>query len=88
MSKINTEYLGKCIATVEKSYEMLKQTNEGIIKYELYNFNDPGKHLYELNKFLCNSNIPFLIDIKEFDNLPPSFQEEIKKSYIKIEFSN
>lgn len=36
MSKINTEYLGKCIAIVEKSYEMLKQTNEGTIEYELY----------------------------------------------------
>ena len=36
MSKINTEYLEKCIATVEKSYEMLKQTNEGTIEYELY----------------------------------------------------
>ena len=36
MPKINTEYLGKCIATVEKSYEMLMQTNEGTIEYELY----------------------------------------------------
>lgn len=52
------------------------------------NFNDPSKHLFELNKLLCDSNIPFLIDIKEFDNLPPSFQEEIKRNYIKIEFSN
>ena len=36
MPKINTEYLGKCIATVEKSYEMLMQTHEGTIEYELY----------------------------------------------------
>ena len=36
MPKINTEYLGKCIAPVEKSYEMLRQTNEGTIEYELY----------------------------------------------------
>ncbi len=33
MSKINTEYLGKCVATVKKSYEMLRQTNEGTIEY-------------------------------------------------------
>lgn len=36
MSKINTEYLEKCIVTVEKLYEMLKQTKEGTIEYELY----------------------------------------------------
>lgn len=52
------------------------------------NFNDPSKHLYELNKLLNDSNIPFLIDIKEFDKLPQAFQDEIKKNYIKIEFNN
>ena len=28
MSEFNTEYLEKCIATLEKSYEMLKKTNK------------------------------------------------------------
>lgn len=36
MSEISTEYLQKCIATLEKSYEMLSQTQEGTVDYELY----------------------------------------------------
>ena len=36
MSEISTEYLQKCIATLEKSYEMLNQAQEGTIDYELY----------------------------------------------------
>lgn len=36
MPEISTEYLQKCIATLEKSYEMLIQTQEGTIDYELY----------------------------------------------------
>ena len=36
MSEISTEYLQKCISTLEKSYEMLIQTQEGTIDYELY----------------------------------------------------
>ena len=36
MSEFSTEYLQKCIATLEKSYEMLIQTQEGTIDYELY----------------------------------------------------
>ncbi len=36
MSKINTEYLARCIATLEKSYEMLQQAPKDSIDYELY----------------------------------------------------
>ena len=36
MSEINPEYLQKCIATLKKSYEMLLQTQDGTIDYELY----------------------------------------------------
>ena len=36
MSQINTEYLQKCIATLEKSYEMLKKQTKDTIEYELY----------------------------------------------------
>lgn len=36
MSEINTEYLQKRIATLKKSYEMLLQTQDGTIDYELY----------------------------------------------------
>ena len=36
MPKINTEYLQKCIDTLEKSYIMIQQAQEGTIDYELY----------------------------------------------------
>lgn len=36
MSEINTEYLQKCIATLEKSYQMLQSVDEDTIDYELY----------------------------------------------------
>lgn len=36
MSEINTEYLQKCILTLEKSYEMLMKAEENSIDYELY----------------------------------------------------
>lgn len=36
MSEINTEFLQKCIDTLEKSYQMLKGAEEGTIDYELY----------------------------------------------------
>lgn len=45
-------------------------------------FNDQSKNLYELKEILNDSNIPFLIDIHEFDKLPESFQKEIEKNYI------
>ena len=48
------------------------------------NFNEEGKYLYELKELLNDSDIPFLIDIQEFDYLPKSFQQEIEKSYIRI----
>ena len=48
------------------------------------NFNDNEKNLYTLKQLLNDSNIPILIDINEFDHLPKSFQEEIKRKYISI----
>lgn len=48
------------------------------------NFNDDGKHLYELRQLLNESSIPFLMDIQEFDKLPQSFQNEILKRYVRI----
>ena len=36
MSEINTQYLQKCIATLEKSYQMLQSVDEDTIDYELY----------------------------------------------------
>ncbi len=36
MSEINTEYLHKCLETLKKSYELLKQAEDGSIDYEMY----------------------------------------------------
>lgn len=47
-------------------------------------FNDKTKSLYELKALLNDSNIPFIIDIHEFDRLPDYFQTEIKKNYVVI----
>ena len=48
------------------------------------NFNDGTKNIIELRTLLNNSDIPFLIDINEFDKLPSYFQEEIKKEYMRL----
>ena len=36
MENINTEYLKKCIETLEKSYSMIKTAKEGTVDYEMY----------------------------------------------------
>ena len=33
---INTEYLEKCLSTLEKAYSLIKTTEEGSIDYEMY----------------------------------------------------
>ena len=48
------------------------------------NFNDDTKNIIELRTLLNNSDIPFLIDIHEFDKLPQSFQAEILRSYVRV----
>lgn len=47
-------------------------------------FNEDDKYLYELRELLNDSDIPFLIEIQEYDRLPESFQEEINKNYVEI----
>ena len=47
-------------------------------------FNEDNKHLYELKDLLNDSDIPFLMDIQDFEKLPKYFQDEIKKEYIRI----
>lgn len=36
MEKIDTEYLDKCIKTLQRSYELLKNAEEDSIEYEMY----------------------------------------------------
>lgn len=47
-------------------------------------FNEDNKYLSDLKDLLNDSDIPFLIDITEYDKLPETFQKEIKNGYIKI----
>ena len=47
-------------------------------------FNQKNKYIYELKELINNSNIPFIVEIQDFDRLPNSFQNEIKKEYIRI----
>lgn len=44
------------------------------------NFGEKGKNLGELKQLINDSDIPILVDISEFDKLPPSFQNEIKRN--------
>ena len=50
-------------------------------------FNDKNKNIIELKQLLIDSNIPFLIDIYEYDSLYNSFKEEINKNYVVL-FNN
>lgn len=34
--ELNTEYLTRCIETLEKAYTLIKQTKEGTVDYEMY----------------------------------------------------
>lgn len=45
---------------------------------------NPSFRLYELKELLQESNIPFLIDIHVYDDLPESFKQEILKNYTVI----
>lgn len=47
-------------------------------------FGQDDANLFELREELKESNIPFLIDIFEFNKLPESFQKEIEKNYVVI----
>lgn len=47
-------------------------------------FNSNECYITELQDIIANSNIPFLIDIHQFDFLPKSFQNEILKKYVII----
>ena len=47
-------------------------------------FNSENAKLSDLRQLVHDSNIPFLVDINEFDKLPKSFREEIEKNYIEI----
>lgn len=47
-------------------------------------FHAPDKNIYELREIIRESNIPFIVDINLFDNLPDSFKSEIERNYVVI----
>ena len=47
-------------------------------------FHSKTANLFKLKELLSESNIPFIVDIHEFDKLPKSFQDEILKNYIEL----
>lgn len=47
-------------------------------------FNADNKHVWHLKEMFSESDIPFLIDIVEYDSVPESFQKEIEKNYVVI----
>ena len=48
------------------------------------NLNDDTKKLWELRELCRESNIPFLIDLHAYDELPQSFQQEIMRNYVVV----
>lgn len=69
---INTEYLERCIETLEKSYTMIKTAEEGSIDYEMYR-NSLVKSfemtLEQAGKLLRKKLTPFFASKKTVDNL-------------------
>jgi nucleotidyltransferase substrate binding protein (TIGR01987 family) len=72
MGTINTEYLTKCLAPLEKAYEMIKKSQEGSIEYEMYR-NSLVKGfemtLEQSGKLLRKALVPYFSTKKEVDVL-------------------
>ena len=47
-------------------------------------FNDVNKSLFELKELINDSDIPIIVEILDFNNVPASFQKEILKDYVVI----
>ena len=87
---INTEILEKCILTLEKSYELIKQEEEGSIDYEMYR-NSLVKSfeltLEQSGKLLKKKIAPFFANNKAVDalNFKDIFRNALKHSLITSE---
>lgn len=87
---ISTENLDKCILTLEKSYESIKNTQEGTIDYEMYR-NSLVKSfeisLEQAGKLLKKRITPFFATNKAVDtlNFKDIFRNALKHSLISKE---
>jgi len=72
MDTVNTDFLGKCIATLELSYKLLKKSKKNSINYEIYR-NSLVKAfemtLEQSGKLLKKILTPFFATKKEIDKL-------------------
>ncbi|OQX28892.1 MAG: nucleotidyltransferase [Spirochaeta sp. LUC14_002_19_P3] len=72
MNKINTEYLEKCIKTLQKAYTLLKATDADTIEYELYrNALVKGFEMTieQSGKLLRKKLLPYFSGKRELDKL-------------------
>jgi nucleotidyltransferase substrate binding protein (TIGR01987 family) len=72
MSEINTEFLERCITTLEKSYGLLMKSEEGSIDYEMYR--NASVKAFEMTleqsgKLLRKKITPYFPTKKAADNL-------------------
>ena len=79
---INTEYLARCIATLEKAYELIKTEQEGSIDYEMYR-NSLVKGfemtLEQSGKLLRKRLLPYIKSKKAVDAL--TFKDLFRHAY-------
>lgn len=47
-------------------------------------FNSDECYILQLQEIITNSNIPFLVDLHQYDSLSDSFHDEILKNYVVI----
>ena len=79
---INTEYLARCITTLEKAYELIKTEQEGSIDYEMYR-NSLVKGfemtLEQSGKLLRKRLLPYFASKKAVDAL--TFKDLFRHAY-------
>lgn len=80
--ELNTEYLSRCIETLEKAYILIRQTKEGTIDYETYR-NSLVKGfemtLEQSGKLLRKRIVPYLSSKKAADTL--TFKDLFRHAY-------
>lgn len=52
------------------------------------NLEKPAAGLARLKQVFTDSNLPFLIDVMDWANLPPDYQREIMKQHVSIKTDN
>ncbi|MDR2066287.1 MAG: hypothetical protein LBP57_00360 [Endomicrobium sp.] len=95
---IKRKYLDELVSIIKKMYpNSIVWAYGSRVGYDIKNvyessdldltikeFGQKEHNIEQFKETLRNSNIPFMIDVSVFDNLPISFQKEIRKQYIVI----